>query len=199
MLLENILIIFVKYPQAGFVKTRLAKDIGKEEAVLLYRRFVEIILKRTDDMSFNRFIFYSPARKGRQIQKWLGYGLTTFAQKGNNLGERLSNAVGSTFRKGSKKVVVIGSDSPTIDKKIILKAFKELENKDCVIGPSLDGGYYLLGLSSFNREIFKDISWSTNKVFKQTINKLKKLRLRFNLLEQLSDVDNLKDLLRLMR
>lgn len=197
MLLDNTLIIFVKYPQAGFVKTRLAKEIGNEEAALIYRRFVETILKQTNDTNFNRFIFYTPAHKRSQILEWLGHHLDTFAQEGKGLGQRLSNAIESAFRKGAKKVVVIGSDIPAIDKKIILKAFKGLENNESVIGPSSDGGYYLLGLSSFNREIFKNISWGTNKVLKETINKLKRLGLRFNFLEKLSDVDNLNDLLRL--
>lgn len=199
VLLDNVLIIFVKYPQPGFVKTRLAKEIGKENAASLYRLFVEAILSRTDDKNFNRVIFYTPAEKRHQIKDWIGSDMDIYPQKGKDLGERLSHAFKFIFEKGAKRAVVIGSDSPTIDKKIILQAFKELEYNECVIGPSSDGGYYLVGLSYFHTEIFKDITWSTNKVYEQTLNRLRKLKLKFSSLDELFDVDNFEDLVTLKR
>jgi len=196
-LLENVLNIFVKYPEPGFVKTRLAKDIGKDEAVSLYRLFVEAILARTENISFRRIIFCYPSEKRQEIMDWLmpKIPLEFYSQKGDTLGERLSNAFAHSFKKGARRVITIGTDSPTIDKKVILEAFKELETKQCVIGPALDGGYYLIGLSSFHKEIFMDIDWSTSSVLKQTQDRLNRLELEFTLLDREIDVDSFKDLL----
>lgn len=197
MLLDRVLIIFVKYPQAGFVKTRLAKEIGKEKAARLYRLFVKAILARTNDANFTRFIFYSPLEKETQIRQWLNYPPYLYPQEGDNLGKRLSNAFEFTFKRGAKKAVVIGTDSPTVGKETVIKAFEELEQNDCVIGPSTDGGYYLLGLSNFRREIFDNIEWDTDIVFRQTVNILKGLKLQLSFLDEDFDVDNSQDLIKL--
>ena len=206
---DNVLIIFIKYPQAGFVKTRLAKEIGKKNASELYRLFVETILSQVKDKNFTRVIFYSPVSKRNEIKRWLGenpalarkggVNLVLYPQKGRDLGERLSDAFRLVFRKGAKRVVVIGTDSPTLDKKIVLDAFERLNNVQCVLGPALDGGYYLVGLSYFYREIFKGINWSSVKVFNQTLAIIKRLRIQFSLLKENFDIDNLCDLMSFRR
>jgi uncharacterized protein len=197
MLLDNILTTFVKYPQAGLVKTRLAKKIGDKNAALLYRLFTEAILARTKDNAFRRYIFYTPTKKKNQIKNWLGSGFGIFPQKGRGLGERLSYAFEFFFRRGAKRVIVIGTDNPLLDKNIILKSFEKLKSSQCVIGPSQDGGYYLLGLSCFYKEIFQGIDWSTDKVLRQTLRLLKKLKIKFSLLDESFDVDNMDDLINL--
>lgn len=194
---ENVLIIFVKYPQAGFVKTRLAKEIGKVKASLLYRLFVETILARTEDAGFTRVIFYSPAHKRKQIKDWLGSNLKLHSQRGDVLGDRLSYAFRFAFLKGAQRVIVIGTDSPALDRRVVLDAFERLKNVQCVLGPAWDGGYYLLGLSSFSREIFKGIEWSSDKVFTQTMELIKKLKIKFSLLDEDFDIDNIDSLLTL--
>lgn len=190
---DNRLIIFIKYPEPGFVKTRLAKDIGEEQAAFLYCLFVEAILTRTEDDGFERVIFYSPSEKRDEIINWIGPE-RLYPQKGKDLGERLSNAFSLVFNKGAKRVLAIGSDSPTIDNNIILRAFRELSNKQCVIGPSQDGGYYLFGLSSFNKDVFQGIKWSTEKVFEETINILKRSKFSFSILDKDFDVDKIEDI-----
>jgi rSAM/selenodomain-associated transferase 1 len=192
--LNNVLIVFVKYPEPGFVKTRLAEKIGKDKAASLYRLFVEAILARTEDIGFRRIIFCHPHEKFQGFRDWLGDNEVYF-QKGDTLGERLSNAFEFIFEKGAKRVIAIGSDSPTIDGKLIIKAFNKLESKECVIGPAQDGGYYLIGLSHFHREIFKDINWSTKDVFSQTKDKVNKLGLEFSILDKEIDIDSFDDLL----
>jgi len=194
---ERILIIFVKYPEAGFVKTRLAQSIGKERAASLYRLFVELLLKRISDISFERFIFYTPAEKKEKLSSWLGGGSKLFPQRGDNLGQRLSNAVQFAFAKGACGVVIVGTDIPLLDKEVILTAFKKLEDRQCVIGPSLDGGYYLLGLSHFDAKIFQNMNWGTDKVLNQTLEAVKHSRLTYSLLEERFDVDDIEDLVRL--
>lgn len=197
MLRECVLIMFVKYPQPGYVKTRLAESIGKEQASFLYRRFVELLIKRTNDGRFERFIFYTPAEKRRELLSWLGDRLKMFPQRGDDLGQRLSNAFRFAFAKGAHRVVIVGTDIPLLDREVILRAFRELENRQCVIGPSLDGGYYLLGLSHFYAKIFQNIHWGTDEVFSQTLQIIRHLGLTHSLLEEHFDVDDVKDLVRL--
>lgn len=220
MFSSKIVIIFVKYPKEGFVKTRLAKDIGSKNAVLLYRLFVETVLKRTKDKCFKRLIFYTPNGKEKEFKSWLGNREKFYPQKGRSLGQKLSNAFKFAFQNGAKRVIIIGTDSPSINKNTIRKAFKVLDNKQCVIGPALDGGYYLIGLSFLwyrkvyntsltteNRRklspkaifliegIFKGIKWGTKKVFRQTISKLRQLKINYSFLDKNFDVDTYQDLL----
>src|SRR3989338_4224186 len=193
---SNVLIIFVKYPQAGRVKTRLAKKIGKRNAANLYRLFVEAVLKRTEGKNFKRIICYTPLDKEKRIKKWLaGNGLEFCSQEGRDLGERLFNvfrfALGSS---AARRVVTIGSDSPMIDREVVNSAFKALETKHCVLGPALDGGYYLILFSLFNKEAFRGIDWGTKKVLGQTLDKLKKAKISCGLLEPSFDVDTYNDI-----
>ena len=191
-----LLIIFLKYPQAGKVKTRLAKEIGRQNAAGLYRVFVEVVLKRTKDKNFKRLIFYAPRDKGREIKKWLGNNELEFhPQKGKDLGERLCNAFQFAFNQPSiRKVVAIGTDSPLIDRKVVTTAFNSLETKQCVLGPAIDGGYYLIGLSSFSGHVFKGIHWGTKKVLSQTIRGLRESKINHRFLKVSCDIDTHDDL-----
>jgi hypothetical protein len=193
------LIIFARYPEAGFVKTRLAKSIGKKAAASIYRLFVELLLKRTDKMASERLIFYAPANKRDEISSWLDKDSKLYPQRGDDLGQRMSNAFRFAFAEGTRKTVIVGTDIPLLSTEVILAAFKELENRQCVIGPSLDGGYYLLGLSHLDGRIFENIHWGTDRVLDQTLGVVKRLRLTYSLLEKHFDVDDIGDLLRLRR
>lgn len=193
----DVLIIFVKYPRPGSVKTRLAASIGKERAALFYSSLVNIVVDRTKSPEYRRAIFYSPGIPKRKFKDWLGKRFLYYPQKGSDLGERLLNAFKLIFRKGAKRIVCIGTDSPLIDEKIICRAFKALKNRDCVIGPSYDGGYYLIGLSLMNGQIFKGISWSTKRVFGQTLDKLKQQKIKYKILLKSFDIDTYQDLRRL--
>ena len=197
MSLERILIVFVRYPEAGCVKTRLAKSIGKKEAASVYRLFVELLLKRTDNMSSERLIFYTPENKRDEVLSWLGDDSKLYPQKGDDLGQRMCNAFRFAFAEGARKIVIVGTDIPLLSTEVILRAFEVLEDRECVIGPSFDGGYYLLGLSHFDGKIFQNIHWGTSEVLDQTLGTLKLLRLTCSLLEKHLDVDDIGDLLRL--
>ncbi len=197
MSLEHILIVFVRYPEAGCVKTRLAKSIGEKEAASVYRLFVELLLKRTDNMSSERLIFYTPANKRAKVSSWLGDDSKLYPQKGDDLGQRMCNAFQFAFAEGARKTVIVGTDIPLLSKEVTLTAFKELENHQCVIGPSPDGGYYLLGLSHFDGRIFQGIHWGTGEVLDQTLGAVASLGLTYTLLEKHFDIDDIEDLLRL--
>lgn len=193
-MLENVLIIFMKYPEPGLVKTRLAKDIGKQKASLLYRLFVEAVLKGTQDRRFARIIFYWPPEKKIQIRNWIGSDLEIYPQKGVDLGERLSHAFKFAFEKRAKRVIAIGTDCPTLESRVIVEAFRRLKDSSCVLGPALDGGYYLVGLSSFYPELFKGIPWGQNTVLEKTKDKIKNSGLKFSILKPYPDIDSLADL-----
>ena len=193
--IQNVLLIFVKYPEPGSVKTRLAKHVGDTNAAHLYRLFVEEILNRTEDENFRRMIFFSPPGKKSEMMDWIGADWEMHPQAGNDLGEKISTAFQFAFKQGAKKVVIIGTDSPLLGKATILKAFDGLDINQSVIGPSSDGGYYLLGLSAFHMELFRGVDWGTSRVFAQTVSRLNKLHIKFTPLEEHFDVDTVDDLM----
>ncbi|MGR3309765.1 MAG: TIGR04282 family arsenosugar biosynthesis glycosyltransferase [Candidatus Brocadiales bacterium] len=201
--MDNSLLIFLKYPEAGEVKTRLARGIGGEKAARLYRLFVDATLKRTLDRNelYEQLLFYAPVERGSEIKSWIGGSggdkvtLSLQPQIGSDLGERMLNALKAAFSNGAKKAVIIGTDSPTLDKETIYEAFYLLKNTDIVIGPAVDGGYYLIGASlPAPREIFIGIDWGSNKVFEQTIKRIRGGNASYSLLPLHYDVDNLEDL-----
>ena len=191
---DNTLIIFLKYPQPGLVKTRLGADIGNEKAAYIYKKFTEFILEEIKSNIYYQVIFYSPENKREEIVSWLGKDFEFYPQQGDDLGERIQHAFDYTFSRGAKRVVIIGTDNPLVSKDILQKAFSELVNSQAVIGPCLDGGYYLLGLSNYSKDIFEGITWSSKKVLEQTISKLKKQGFQYKTLEKQFDVDDIQNL-----
>tara|TARA_R110002049_G_scaffold3502_1_gene26224 strand:- start:2931 stop:3554 length:624 start_codon:yes stop_codon:yes gene_type:complete len=190
--MSNALIIFIKNPELGKVKTRLASSIGDEKALKVYK----ILLERTKEIvlrvNSKRFLYYS-----NSIQDSDGWGTAFFSkqiQDRGDLGERMKDAFKKAFLEGSSKVLIVGSDCYDLSSDIIELAFKSLEQKDTVIGPANDGGYYLLGMKGFIPEIFEDIEWSTSTVFDETVRKLKDLKQSVNILPELIDIDELSDL-----
>ena len=204
--MENALIIFLKYPEPGKVKTRLAKDIGDEKACAVYKSLAENVIKNIftkNPGTYDVHIFFTPADRETEIKDWLkpilddNQGIKTQfrTQEGRNLGERMSNAFKEILQeKGCKKCIIIGTDCPEIDATLIENAFGVLKEKDIVIGPCKDGGYYLLGMSRPASDLFVDIDWSTDRVFEQTIEKIQKNNLSGGVLKTLTDIDTQEDL-----
>lgn len=189
---ENLLLIFMKNPEKGKVKTRLAKTLGKEKAYQTYLKLLDFTINVAEDVQAHKQIWYSAF-----IDETDGLGEPKFEkklQKGENLGERMLNAFRNGFEENFKKIVIIGSDCPAISTEIIEDAFSKLDQNDVVIGPSEDGGYYLLGLTRMLPEVFKDITWSTGKVFSETVNVLKQKNLDYGELPTLNDIDTEEDL-----
>jgi len=191
---DNVLMIFLKYPEAGKVKTRLASSIGEKLAAFYYKGFVETVIKNTRSFNYTRQIIFTPRQKGKEISEWLGTNEKYFAQEGLCLGARQANAFKEAFKAGARKVVVIGTDNPLIDNDMINQAMQFLENNDLVIGPSVDGGYYLLGMKEFNEKIFEKIDWSTDKVFEQVLRNASDIGMSVGVLKESFDVDTLDDL-----
>lgn len=208
MKMENAVIVFLKYPEPGKVKTRLAKDIGDEKACAVYKSLAENVIKNIFTINpgtYDVHFFFTPADKENEIKNWLksiidnerAFHLQYSPQKGNTLGERMSNAFQQTLqRKDCKRCIIIGTDCPEIEATMIESVFEMLKEKDIVIGPCKDGGYYLLGMSVFVPDLFVDIDWSTDQVFIQTMEKVQKNNLSCSILETLTDIDTQEDLYR---
>ncbi|MBI3020710.1 MAG: TIGR04282 family arsenosugar biosynthesis glycosyltransferase [Candidatus Omnitrophica bacterium] len=188
------LLIFVKEPIPGQVKTRLAADIGVDAACHVYRRCVERTLERLSVLRDEMTLCVEPADATERIQLWLGSKWPALPQRGATLGERLADATNKIFTEGVQRVVVIGTDSPWIDHPLIEEAFAAMEQADLVIGPARDGGYYLVGLARPTPGLFQGMPWSTSQVLDQTLGKARALGLSVSLLPEGYDVDQLTDL-----
>ncbi len=189
---DSLLMIFAKNPELGKVKTRLAKTIGNEKALMIYLKLLEHTHAVADKVFADKAIFYSNKVQDFDILDY--YKFPKFLQKGKDLGERMERAFGQAFAQNYDKVVIIGSDCIEINSAIIEDAFTALNDNNVVIGPAEDGGYYLLGMDRHYPHLFKNKIWSTPDVFLDTLLDLKKLKLSYSLLPTLSDVDEEKDL-----
>jgi rSAM/selenodomain-associated transferase 1 len=196
------LAIFCKTPERGFVKTRLAASVGDQKALEIYLRLLKITDGETRSFSSSRNLFVTSAledsiekmRSTLQLQGLFTDPKTSFAiQQGEDLGQRIIAAFKKLFQN-HQSVVLIGCDLPDLTSALISNAFDALQSNDLVIGPSCDGGYYLIGLNKETPDLFKEISWSTEKVLNQTLEKAGRLSLKVQLLDQLRDIDTLEDL-----
>jgi rSAM/selenodomain-associated transferase 1 len=194
---KNLLGFFAKYPEPGRVKTRLAKDIGPAAAADFYRRIAELVLKRTWplDSAYQRIVFHTPDAMRRCFEKWLRNEVLR-VQRGADVGERMANALEEMFEMGAEKAIVVGADIPGLHRGIIDLAFRELDSADIVVGPAMDGGYYLIGMKSTHPEIFLNIDWGTARVFEKTVLNIIKMGLQYRTVETLFDVDSLDDFLK---
>jgi uncharacterized protein len=190
--------LLMKYPEAGKVKTRLARDIGFRAAAAAYRLLAERVLRNTRARreDYERTIFYSPVHMRAQFETWIPDG-PLIPQRGRDIGERMNNALNSLFDSGATRAAIAGADIPDLNADIIKQVFAELDHVDVVIGPADDGGYYLLGVRSTQYDIFQGISWSTDRVFQETVSVIEKLGLRYKTVITLSDVDTLESLLKI--
>lgn len=196
------LAIFCKTPERGFVKTRLAASVGEEKALEIYLDLLKITDRETKPFSSSRYLFLTSAaedsvekmRSTFQEQDLFTDPKTSFTtQQGEDLGQRMSTAFKKLF-KNHQSVVLIGCDLPELTSTLISKAFDALQSNDAVIGPSCDGGYYLIGLKKETPDLFKEISWSTEKVLKQTLKRAQQLSLKVQLIDELRDIDTVEDL-----
>ena len=189
---NTLLMVFMKNPIAGKVKTRLAVKVGKNEALNIYKKLIEHTHFVTSKIkTCDKAIYYSSSVD--EQDRWISESYSKHMQKGNGLGEKLSNAFLDAFKQGYKKVIVIGTDSFEITSDIIDNAFCILEDSDIVIGPAKDGGYYLIGMNKHRPELFKDIDWGNDTVLSSTLSIIKSIDCRHTLLKQLSDIDTLED------
>ncbi len=190
--MDSALIIFIKNPVPGKVKTRLAVNIGNKKAYVVYKNLLNKTIKNVSDLDVKKEVWYSEFidRQDHIDPK----KFDKKKQKGRNLGERMSTAFTSVFNNGFGKAVIIGSDCPELTAEVIEEAYAKLDESDLVLGPSMDGGYYLLGMKKNHSELFTGIEWSTETVYKSTVQKAELLNLTIATLPVLNDIDTLDDL-----
>jgi len=190
------LLLFVKSPQAGQVKTRLGASIGFAEAADAYRRLTHSVLRSLPPEVSLRVCF-APDDAGPAVEAWLRPALSspaTFHPQGEgDLGERLARAFAEARAAGAERIIVIGSDCIDLSPALLRDAFARLATDDAVLGPSTDGGYYLLGLRQDAPSLFRGIAWSTEQVLAQTLAALGELGWSHSLLPPLTDVDTLAE------
>ncbi|TGJ98179.1 glycosyltransferase [Leptospira langatensis] len=190
-----ILHIFLKNPVPGKVKTRLAKEIGEEAALEVYQALVEKTREACKGVDVTKVLWFdSYLPNPSDLGSWGHSPLHIRLQQGKDLGEKMRNAFLYSFQNGATLSVLIGSDCPELDTLHIREAFQILENKDVILGPAKDGGYYLVGLQSDTPELFHGIEWSTETVFSRSLEKMQWARKQVGLLPVLSDLDDGKDL-----
>jgi uncharacterized protein len=196
MTADRCILMLVKWPKAGSVKSRLATTIGPDSAADLYRCFVNDLVRTLRQTPYHFRICYYPEDSDDRVRQWLGPGEEYVPQAGADLGERMKNAFLEAFSGGLRHVLIIGSDSPDLPKAVLDEAFEALMEADAVIGPSLDGGYYLIGFKdeTFLPQVFEQMDWGTEVVLAQTLERFEKKGYRVHLLPPWKDVDRMEDL-----
>lgn len=201
--MANCIIVFAKNPVPNEVKTRLIPFLPPERAASLYRAFLVDWCNVLHKIAAAQLVIaYTPPDSLIPMKNLIGLEAIYVSQVGSNLGERLISAAQWGSSQNYSKCLLVGSDSPTLPLQYVERAFKLLDSCDVVIGPSMDGGYYLIGFSAHGAslgipKVFQDISWSTDLVFRQTLERTKAVNVRLGLLPPWYDVDNPEGLQRL--
>jgi rSAM/selenodomain-associated transferase 1 len=188
--LKTALIIFTRNPELGKCKTRLAKTLGEQSALDIYKYLLQHTANVSKAVNADRYVFYSEAINEDDI--WSVAHFSKKLQKGHDLGERMHHAFDELLHSGYEKVIIIGSDLLDLDATIIENAILELDSHDVVLGPAEDGGYYLLGMKQLHPALFKNKSWGTETVREDTILDLRNKDV--SLLQPLNDIDTFDDM-----
>ncbi len=188
----SLLLVFTRNATLGRVKTRLAASIGDAEALKVHKALMQQTIDQTSQCTCDKVVYYSDAIDANDL-----FSKNEFRQEvqsGKELGARMQGAFTAEFSHGYTSIVIIGTDCPELDEASISLAFKQLEVSDVVVGPALDGGYYLLGLSAMHNELFEGIAWSTSSVLSETIQIAERLSLSMAFTPEKRDIDTFEDL-----
>ena len=186
---KEVVLVFQRNEVLGKVKTRLAAGVGEEQAMEIYRYLLNKTYLALKEITvpvttyFSEFIPENPIHSAENKQ----------LQLGGDLGERMRNAFVAHLESGMEKVVLIGTDCPSLEGIHIVQAFEALEHSDLVLGPARDGGYYLIGMKRRADFLFEGITWSSELVLSQTLTLAAEQGLRSSLLPILEDIDSPED------
>ena len=187
--MKSLLLVFAKTPVLGTVKTRLATTVGAEKGLSVYTQLLRKTNTILEELAQEVIVFYSGAEASTLQDYFPTFKLN--AQKGTDLGERMQQAFQWGFSQGYKNLILIGTDLWEIETPLISLAFKQLQTHDCVIGPSTDGGYYLLGKKENIPAVFQNKAWSTASVLTNTLADLQDHQVA--LLPEKTDIDTYKE------
>ncbi|MCD6051018.1 MAG: PGL/p-HBAD biosynthesis glycosyltransferase [Verrucomicrobia bacterium] len=186
------LLILLKAPRRGLVKTRLASELDEDSALAIYQELLDIVISRMESLQ-DVELHYSPADADAQVASFLKPGWKAYPQTEGDLGVRIQNAFAQAFQRGGQRVVMIGADCPEVCASDISDAWSALTTRDLALGPATDGGYWLIGLSKPQPHLFTEIRWSTDTVLTKTLALAQTSGLTHHLLRPLSDVDTQAD------
>jgi rSAM/selenodomain-associated transferase 1 len=198
---KHLILFFVKFPDPGRVKTRLSRVLGDETGAAVYGNFVLDMLDMLVESGYPLAVCFWPQARMEAFRSWLGHGRRYLPQRGDDLGERMKNGFQDAFRMGYKTAILIGSDFPDLPSEIIEDAFFSLARHPAVIGPALDGGYYLIGFGreTFAPSVFQGVAWGEGAVLERTLSRFREIGQPVHILPAWSDVDTHEDLMSLYR
>jgi len=189
---KTAIIIFIKNPDLGRVKKRIAKTVGDEKALGVYKEMLEHTRLITKSLSTDKYLFYDKAID--RDDEWPNEIYDKQLQSGVYMSNRIHNAFKKIFAKGYEHAVIIGSDCLELDERIIRLAFRQLEHFDYVLGPTKDGGFYLIGMNEFNADIFKVQGWGTHSLYSEVTKTIHNLHETCFVLSELSGIVTVDDL-----
>ena len=199
---QDELIIFTRFPEPGKTKTRLIPKLGDAGAAEMQQTMTEqtvrTAMKTVGNEQCNLIVYYTGGTL-QQMQQWLGNGISYCNQHGTDLGQRMHAAALDSRHRGMQRTVIIGTDCPQLDSPLIGRAFAMLHDHQLVLGPSSDGGYYLIGTSmelteKSLKQLFTNIPWGTSAVLEKTLKQARETGLSCSLLKELHDIDTPHDL-----
>lgn len=193
---STVVALFVRVPVPGRVKTRLASDLGDEGACSLYRSMVADILFNIVACGFPIYLFHDGRDGSGLPTEWVAASSRVIPQEGDSIGERMAAAFERCFVEKIGQVILIGSDIPGLDARVISTASKALESHDVAIAPAADGGYCLIALrrENYRTDVFQNIPWSSNLVLRATLERCAGCKLEVALLKTMQDIDTIDDL-----
>jgi len=192
---ESALLVFVKYPEPGRVKTRLSPELTPQESAAFYRALAEeIVGAHASASGYDSIVCFDPGDAGREMRAWLGPNVRLWGQRGDDLGARELHALLKALEGGYKKVALIGTDCPTLAPGDIEAAFASLDRNDLVLGPCEDGGYYLIGVTRPLACLFEGVGWGGDRVLSETLERAEHAGLSLELLGSKYDIDSYADL-----
>ncbi|MCK0188825.1 TIGR04282 family arsenosugar biosynthesis glycosyltransferase [Arenibacter sp. F20364] len=187
---KDLLIIFTRNPELGKCKTRLAATVGDLAALNIYNFLLDHTKNITKGLNVTKWVCYSDDIWEDDL--WDNQVYEKKVQSGNDLGERMGNAFKDGFNAGYEKIIIIGSDMYDLNENDLLEAFNFLGHRDYVIGPAIDGGYYLLGMNVYNPALFNNKTWGTDTVLEATLQDLNNEN--HGLLAPKNDIDYFEDI-----
>lgn len=192
--MNEAIIIFTRVPIKGKTKTRLEGFLTKEGCRDIHISFLKDIKETCKKIKRDIFIFYTPEGNKNILEDILGDLGEYYVQLGKDLGEKMFNAISCILDKGYNSCILIGTDIPEIKKSHLESAFKSLEKSDVVIGPTVDKGYYLIGMKNSNKAIFENQTYGKGNVFSNTVGKIRKQNLTYSIMETCLDIDEEEDI-----
>ncbi|MEG0108841.1 MAG: TIGR04282 family arsenosugar biosynthesis glycosyltransferase [Lachnospiraceae bacterium] len=194
--MKRAVILFTKAPIKGNVKTRMQSLIKPEECGMIQKYMIADIAHTCQSSQWDLFVSYTPKEECMMIKELCADATDYLVQKGNSLGDKMTNAIEQILNRGYSSCVLIGSDIPDIKTKDLEEAFQTLETKDVVFGPTIDKGYYLVGMNQLRKEVFQKQTYGTGNVLEQTMNRIHAAGITTGLLTSYHDMDVPDDLYR---